>query len=85
MNPHRDAELCPRPLGEAYMVEVSVRENERLYVPGRTTETPKSIQQSLPGGRQASIDHGKVAVFLYQIPVDEVLADTMDTCDDVAV
>jgi hypothetical protein len=62
-----------------------VRENERLDVARHAADTPKSLQQRSPGGRQANVDYGKVAVFFYQVPVDEVLSDPVHASDHVAV
>src|ERR687893_275538 len=85
VDPDRDAELRPRPLGEAYVVEVGVREHERLDVAGGASEPPQGPEQGLPGGRQAGVDDGDAAALLHEVPVDEVLADPVHAFHYVAV
>src|ERR687893_151653 len=85
VDPDRDAELRPRPLGEAYVVEVGVREHERLDVAGGASELPQGPEQGLPGGRQAGVDDGDAAALLHEVPVDEVLADPVHAFHYVAV
>jgi hypothetical protein len=85
VDPHRDAELRPRPLGEAYVVEVGVREHERLDVAGRAADRGQGLQQGTPGCRQARVDHGELAAFLDEVPVGEVLAYPVNAVGYVAV
>jgi hypothetical protein len=78
-----DAELGPRLLGEADVVEVRVREHDRVHVRARATDPAERLVEAVPRGRHAGVDHADSAPVLDQVPVRVAVLDAVDARGDV--
>ena len=79
----RHPELGPRPLGEADVVEVRVREHHGLHVPGRAPERAERAREGVPRGRHARVDHRQAAAVLDEVPVRVGVLDAVDPGGDL--
>jgi hypothetical protein len=83
VHPDRHAELLPRALREADVVEVPVREDDRLDVVRPPSEFAKSRPERSPGGGHAGVDHDERPVVLDEVPVRVRVLDPVDPLGDV--
>jgi hypothetical protein len=82
---HGRAELRPRALGEAYVVEMTVGQHDRLDVSRPAADVAKRRVQGLPGRWVPAVDDRQPLPVLDQVPVHIGVLDAMNPVGCVAL
>jgi hypothetical protein len=85
VHPDRDAERASWALGKSDVVEVRVREDDRIHVTGCPPERTQRLVEGFPRRRDARVHHGQATAVLDEVPVGERVLDAVDPRSDVTL
>ena len=85
MRPKGDTKLPLRPPRKTHVIEMSVREHNRLDIDERTAEFVERALKRIPGSWKTCIHDRQATAVLHEVPVRVGILDTVNTLGHVAV